>query len=592
MVATIERVAAPATSTAPVINLRERRKKFTGLFRYLIIDYVLEGAERRIFGKKWVARRAEARNRRRARKFRQTAIELGGVLIKLGQYLSARYDLLSKEWIEELSKLQDNVPPVSFDAIRGVIEQEFGRPLDQIYASFDPTPLAAASLGQVHRATLPDGTPVAVKVLRPSIKLIIESDLESLTNVIRFLSKRTDLGKLSDLEGIAREFDVVLRRELDYGLEAASLDRMRRNLAELKYVYVPRYYADYSNTRVLTLEYIEGVKMFDRATVARAGFDPDRVARILVNAYFNMFLLDGFFHADPHPGNLMVRPLPGARAVQQVTGTPTVRAQRINITGAAADGAEMPEADPATAPPSGDYIPAQVVLLDFGMVGEISPRQQGGINKMIVGIAARDAQMVTQALDEMGFVRRPEDFDKVRVAVSYFTDRFLGRTMEELKKKDFGAIFEELGYIIYSNPLYLPADFAFFSRAAETMIGVVTGISPSLNLLNELRPFLQRITDQTQQSAVSVSGNQVILEQLRSAAVNLIGVPTRLSATLDKLDRGEISFKLDTGELDDLKRQIARSNRNSYITMAASAAVAVGALLYRRRDGRIGKGRP
>ena len=257
----------------PKITLKERRKKIIKFFRFLITDILREKLQQRVLGKKWVESRRIARNKIRAERFRTTALELGGVLIKLGQYLSARFDLLPEEWLVELAKLQDSVPAVDFAELRPILERDFGDKLENLFLEFDTTPIASASLGQVHQAYLLDGTEVAVKILRPGIGSIIEADLEALNRVIDFLRKRTDLGKLADLKGIAREFEVTLRRELDYMQEGKSAERIKENLKKLKYVYVPKVFWERTSSRVLTTEFIHGYKITNYAAMEAAGID-------------------------------------------------------------------------------------------------------------------------------------------------------------------------------------------------------------------------------------------------------------------------------------------------------------------------------
>lgn len=316
-----------ADKSTKTVSLKDRRKRIIRLFRFLISDILREQFLGKILGKKWLEKGSEARNHRRAQRFVETALELGGVLIKLGQYLSARFDLLPDIWIQELSRLQDAVPAVDFSDLRPIIEQDLGGKLEDLFLEFNQSPLASASLGQVHEARLPDGSRVAVKVRRPGIELIIEADLEALNRVIDFLKRRTDLGKLADLKGIAREFETTLRRELDYTKEAKNAERFKANLQKLKYVYVPQIYWKFSSNRVVTTEFIDGIKITNYHAIDEAGLDRHKIARILSNCYLNQLFIDGFFHADPHPGNLFVRPGPYG---------------------------------------------VQVVFIDFGMVGDIS----------------------------------------------------------------------------------------------------------------------------------------------------------------------------------------------------------------------------
>ncbi|NWJ47139.1 MAG: AarF/ABC1/UbiB kinase family protein [Chloroflexi bacterium] len=537
------------------ISLKQRRNRIIRLFRWLLLDITVEKAQRTVLGKKWVEQRTVARNRRRAIRFRETAIELGGVLIKLGQYLSARFDLLPDEWIEELSKLQDAVPSVDFGELQPIIEKDFDAPLSELFQKIDSKPLASASLGQVHEAWLPDGRHVAVKVRRPRIEIIIEADLEALNRVIDFLSRRTDLGKLADLRGIAREFNVTLRRELDYVEEANNAEAIKQNLKDLKRVYVPEVIRERSSKRVLTTEFIDGIKVTNFAALEAAGIDRYLTARVLANAYLNQILIDGHFHADPHPGNLLVRN---------------------NGSG------------------------VELVFLDFGMVGVIEPKMKAGLRKLVFAAVNRNVDGIVNALNDLGFIKKPEDEDKVRVAVSFVVDKFIGINLGQLKEMNFRKAFEEVNYIVYSQPIYLPADFSFLSRALETLIGLCTNLSPQLDFIEEAKPFLKRavlddssksntgsVKPEPENSASSDSSgfleyifNPVFLEQVRSTVTQIVTLPRDLSNTLERLERGRVQVQFESKELKQIVERMEQESRRTQGFMVGMSALLSAILLW------------
>lgn len=524
-------------TTSKVISLKDRRKKIIRLFRGLVFDITLENLERRVFGKKYVERRSHARNRKRAQQFTDAALELGGVLIKLGQFLSSRFDLLPDVWIEELSRLQDAVPPLDFSELRPIIEADLNGRVEDLFLEFNQSPIASASLGQVHEARLLDNTRVAVKIRRPNIDSILAADLEALNRVIEFVGKRTDLGKLADLKGIAKEFEVVLMRELDYVREAESADKFRQNLKKLKYVYIPQIYRERSSQRVLTTEFIDGIKVTDFEKLDRAGIDRYKAARVLANCYLNQFMIDGFYHADPHPGNLFIRSTP--------TGL-------------------------------------QVVFIDFGMIGEIDSKKRFEIRRMTVGVLQHDTEAVVDSFRELGFVRRDEDLDKIRVAVTYFIDTFLGRNLGQIRQMDKMKVFEEISYIVYSQPLFLPADFSFLARAVQTLVGICTGLSPKLDFGKESRPFMERLAAEELGSTqvfetlnnvksflakvpggdtVSAFLNSPAGEQLRDNALQLVTLPRTFNQTLDKLESGRLQVQIQSTELKQSLEKSQRSNQ-------------------------------
>lgn len=528
-----------------LISLKDRRKRILKLFRWLVYDILLEKTQGRLLGKGWVEKRKVARNRQRAQRFVGAALELGGVLIKIGQYLSARFDLLPPEWIDELSKLQDAVPPVDFADLRPVIEKDFGDKLENLFLEFNQSPLASASLGQVHEARLLDGTRVAVKVLRPGINLIVDADLEAMNRVIDFLSRRTELGKFADLKGIYREFDKTLRRELDYVTEGKSAERIKENLRNLKYVYVPKIFWERTSQRVITTEFIDGYKVTNFEAIDAAGIDRYKAARILANCYLNQLLIDGFFHADPHPGNLFLR--------NTANGV-------------------------------------QVAFIDFGMVAEISPEMRMQLRKLVYGIVARDTEAVVQSFDALGFIKSPDDVDKIRVAISFFIEKFVGYNLGELKEMDYRKIFDEVSYIIYSQPLFLPGDFSFLSRALETLIGLCTQLSPQLNFIAEAKPFIERLAAEEigQVTGVSSGGseggiagllNSPIAAQLQTSALQLLTLPRSLSATLEKLESGRLQVQFQSAEVKQAAERLERSNRMVVSSVMASSLFISGVIL-------------
>jgi predicted unusual protein kinase regulating ubiquinone biosynthesis (AarF/ABC1/UbiB family) len=525
------------------MTLKQRRNRILRLFRWLLTDITIENTQRTFLGKNYVEKRKVARNRRRAIRFRETAIELGGVLIKLGQYLSARFDLLPDEWIEELSKLQDAVPAVAFSELKPIIEQELGAPLTELFAKINEKPLASASLGQVHEAWLPSGEHVAVKVRRPGIEIIIEADIEALNRVIDFLARRTDLGKLADLRGIAREFNNTLRKELDYLEEAKSGARVKENLKGLRRVYVPNVILERSGKRVLTTEFIDGIKITNYPALEVAGIDREMTARVLANAYLNQILIDGFFHADPHPGNLFVRQ--GAYGVE-------------------------------------------LVFLDFGMVGEIPAKMKIGLKRLVFAVVARNVDEIINSLRDLGFIKSENDIDKIRIAVTFTLDKFVGINLGQLKESNFRKAFEELNYILYSAPIYLPADFSFLSRAMETLIGLCTSLSPTLDFVEEAKPFIKRLAmgenatgdTPTPQTILEQLLNPLFVEQLRTMGLQLLRLPGNLSNTLEKLESGRLQVQFESKELKQVVERVERESRLTQGIMVGLSAIFSAFLLW------------
>jgi predicted unusual protein kinase regulating ubiquinone biosynthesis (AarF/ABC1/UbiB family) len=448
------------------------------------------------------------------------------------------------------------VPAVDFADLKPVIEQDFGKSIEELFLSIDPKPLASASLGQVHQAYTKDGRHIAVKVLRPGIQAIIEADLEAMSSVVEFLSRRTDLGKLADLRGIMKEFERTLRRELDYVKEAENAIRIKKNLKDLKYVYVPEVISDYCSHRVLATEFIDGVKVSNLEAIEAAGINRDRAGRILANCYLNQILLDGFFHADPHPGNLFLRK----------------------------------DAD--------DNV--QVVFIDFGMVGEITPAMKSGLRRMVYGVMYRNTDQIVEAMRDLNFIKEGESIERLRVAISFFIDKVLGLDLEQLRQTNFRVVFDEISYVIYSNPLYLPADFSFMSRAVETLIGVCTRLSPKLNFTEETKPFLRYImqeetgfsgsfsTNGTEGSQVENILNSEFGKELRNLGLEILAIPKNINSALNKFNNAGAQEKMLLEELKRVKSRQERAERLMTGVIAGSVLVSGAAIAsaFRRRNGK------
>jgi predicted unusual protein kinase regulating ubiquinone biosynthesis (AarF/ABC1/UbiB family) len=292
---------------------------FTVISLFLSIFWAFYSLRLRKFWRSqaWYEERREELFVSQARRFRNTATELGGLMIKLGQFFSTRVDLLPQAVTQELAGLQDEVQPVDFAELRREAEAEFGRPLEEIYESLDETPLAAASLGQVHcgRLAAPAGRPpgahpqtVAVKIQRPGIEELVDTDLRALRRVIDIIKSLTDWEKFADFDAIQREFSTIVHEELDYIHEGHNAETIAANLAGNQDVIIPRIFWEHTTRRVLTMEFEEGMKITDYEGLARAGVNQHSLAIMLLRIYIKQILVDGFFHADPHPGNLFVTP--------------------------------------------------------------------------------------------------------------------------------------------------------------------------------------------------------------------------------------------------------------------------------------------
>ncbi|MGH7490463.1 MAG: ABC1 kinase family protein, partial [bacterium] len=327
------------------------------------------------------------------REFRAAAIDLGGLLIKLGQFLGARADLLPQEALDVLGALHDEVPPERFEDIIKILETELQAPWQDVFASIDPQPAGAASIGQVHRARLLDGRVVALKIQRPGIGRIIQTDLRTLRfvlDVVRRLAPGAN--QFIDLRQLYQEFNRTVNEELDYQREGHSAERFARMFADDPLIGAPGVLWEYSTRRVLVLEWMDGIKITRFAELDAAGVDRDALAKRLAGAYIRQVLEAGFFHADPHPGNLLVQPGPGSSA--------------------------------------------RLVFVDFGMMGIITPKMRAGLRDMFLGAIQRDAHTVVRGADALGFLADKADREAIERIASKMLDRFATMPAGDLREMD------------------------------------------------------------------------------------------------------------------------------------------------------------
>lgn len=463
--------------------------------------------------------------RNQAVRFRDTALNLEGLLIKVGQFFSTRVDVLPKEYTSELALLQDEVPPVSSAAIKDVIAAELGEPVERAFTQFDDTPIAAASLGQVHRAVLPTGETVAVKVLRPGIEEIIEIDLRAFRGVIWMLKVFTDWKKFADFDAIYSEFTATVREELNYRQEYANIERFRDHFKDEPQISVPIVYPNTSRQRVLTLEFVEGFKVTDHESMLAAGLDLIDVAGTLVNAYLKQALIDGFYHADPHPGNLFIRP----------------------------DGG--------------------IIFIDFGMVGRITEADKRSVRKLISGIINSQPQELAQALQEMGFIKPSVNLMTLQKAIALFLDELKGISFEELGNLQVDRILEELREFIYAEPFQIPAHYTFLGRAVGTLSGIAAGLDPDMNILEMIKPYARQILDQ------DLSAAQLIWQKTKNVAKAAIDIPPLLERTLKDLQLGDVQVKMEMGPiLRQLRFQETLANRLIWAILLAGTGISIAVL--------------
>jgi predicted unusual protein kinase regulating ubiquinone biosynthesis (AarF/ABC1/UbiB family) len=504
---------------------RRRYRRITGFFGRMIAALVWwEVVVKRVAGERAVRRNRSTRLRRYARDFRALATGMGGVMIKLGQFISARVDVLPEEITSELAGLQDEVPPADLDGIRVIIGQELGPP-DEIFAWFDSDVQAAASLGQVYRARLHSGEEVIVKVQRPGIEDLVATDLAALRVVARWAMRYRPIRRRADVPALLEEFARTLWEELDYLAEAANAERFGELFADAPGVYIPAVHHATTTRRVLTLEDVTTIKIMDHAAIDQAGVSRKAVSRHLFDLYMTMIFEFGFFHADPHPGNLFVYPLP-------------------------------PEADAQMAISDGGE-PFYIVFVDFGMVGRITDEVRAGLREALIGIATHDAKRVVRAYQMLDVLLPGADLERLEQVEQIMFDRVWGMDMRQMTRvahTEMHEMVREFRDVMYEMPFQVPQDFIYLGRAVGILAGMCTGLDPDFNPWLAIAPYGQRLLEEELRS----DPEAWLGEALDLARVTL-GLPRLADDVLSQARRGELQVRIAPNQ--SLQRQIDRLER-------------------------------
>jgi predicted unusual protein kinase regulating ubiquinone biosynthesis (AarF/ABC1/UbiB family) len=490
-----------------------------------------------------------------ARSFKHFAIDTGGVMIKAGQFISTRVDILPPEVTDELAALRDEVPPVPTDKIRAILERELGD-LGARYSEFADAPLAAASLGQVYKARLHNGDKVVVKVLRPGIEEICHTDLRALEAVSRVAMNFRFVSKRADAVALAREFGRVLLEELSYRHEAQNAARFAEMFKDDMGVYIPKIYTEHSTDNILTIEDVSTLKINDYAALEAAGISRSAVAKRLADTYFKQIFEERFFHADPHPGNLFIYPLP-------------------HENGTAARGER----------------PFYLIFIDFGMTGELTQQIAGGLVSTLSAIVERNPRNLIESYKTLGFLMPNADTERIEEATRAVFDQVWGLNMSEMTNISYSAAAElgkEFNDLIFAMPFQVPQDFIYLGRTVSILSGMCTAIDPQFNPWSELQPFAQRLAVQTITSGSPNGAGSPLLQSLFSGnagqALMTIGqqVITRAlqpssgagSDIIARLERGDLRLQVDPSA--SYKAQLARIETQGKRT---GRAVIFGSLL-------------
>ncbi|HSH04449.1 MAG TPA: AarF/UbiB family protein [Anaerolineae bacterium] len=489
----------------------------------------------------------DARYQMWSRRFRDLALDMGGVMIKLGQFLSSRVDVLPVSITSELKGLQDEVPPVPYPLIQRQLEQELGD-FRRHFRQIEREPLAAASLGQTYRAWLQDGSDedergVVIKVQRPGIENTVRIDLDALRIVARWLMRYRPIARRANVPDLMEEFAETLLEELDYRQEANNAERFTAMFAEDDRVLIPKIYREYSTGRVLVLQNVAALPIDDVATLEAAGINPKVIAERLLDVYFRQIFREGFFHADPHAGNLFIQPLEG----------------------------DVIEED------GWETRPFQLTFIDFGMVGHVEAAMSRNLGRLLASVSQQDAQELTMAYRDMGFFLPGADFERMVEVQRTVLEQIWGRKLLDLARPDPEEV-KQLGLqfrdVLFEFPFQIPQDFIYLGRALGMISGLTSLLNPEINPWYHVEKYGRELVQ-------SKEGKALSREALAAYFQPWLALPGQVQSIVKQAERGQLRVKsiLDKQvqrQLDQLVTQTDQIQTNILV----AAGLISGALLY------------
>ncbi len=494
--------------------LRWQRPKYSPLARQIDI---FGSAAKLLFYLWWdktVANNSPKHRNRRAQWLVGTLLDLGPTFIKLGQALSTRADLLPKEYVQALGQLQDRVPEFSAAEAIAVIESDLGNSIYALYRDFDRFPLASASLGQVHRARLHTGEDVVVKVQRPGLERLFNLDFEVLHRLVRFANQYLPWTRKYELEGIFHEFFDLLYKEIDYLHEGKNADRFRQNFIGYPRITAPTIYWRYTTKKVLTMDYLPGIKIDDRQTIEACGINTKEIIQLGICCFLKQLLQDGFFQSDPHPGNM---------AVSQ-------------------DG--------------------NLIFYDFGTMAEVKPIAKDQMIKTFFAVLRKDTDEVINTLTYMGLIQPVSDMMPVRRLVAFTLDKF---TEKPIELQAFDELRSEIALMFEQQPFRLPAQMTFILKSLTTLDGIARTLDPQYNLLAASQPFIQSLT-------VSKEGRKNVVGELARQARNFIKYKFQQPSAAEIYIR-RLEARIEQGELELHVRSLESDRTLKRINLAIKTLI-------------------
>jgi ubiquinone biosynthesis protein len=463
-----------------------------------------------------------------ARRLRRALEDLGPTFIKFGQILSTRSDIMPPDYLEELSYLQDEVPPVSWEEAQKVVETELGAPIEDLFAQVDPIPIASASLAQVHVARLVGGQEVVVKIQRPKIEKTVNLDLDIIYDLAHTAQQRIAAASRYDVGDLAEEFASALRTEMDFRREAWNADRFRKNFEDEPHLYVPKIYWNYSTRRILVMERLQGIKIDDLDAIKAAGYSPKRLSGYAADFALKEVLIDGFFHADPHPGNLLI--LPG-----EVIG-----------------------------------------VLDFGTVGRLDDKDRANLARLFIAAVQLDSEAIVDQLQRMGVADYRLDRAGLERDLKRILTRYYGLPIYEIDAQEISKAIQP---ILYEYKLYIPTDYYLLMKTVIMMQGVGLRLDPDFDIFEAAQPYIGKLF--RRMWLPSAWGPDVIRLALDWKDFATI-LPRKTSRILDQLERGQLTVQAELPQLGPTINTIDRLiNRIIFSVLVAALLVALALLIPR-----------
>ncbi len=464
-----------------------------------------------------------------ARRLRLTLEELGPTFIKIGQMLSTRSDLVPPDIFQELQKLQDRVPPVPTDEIIAEIESELGASMESIFSDFDEKPTASASIGQVHRAQLQTGEKVAVKVQRPRIRRTIEEDIDILRTLARLAERHIPEAGMYDPVGLVNRFAMYIRQELDYTLEGRNMDRFARNFADDETVHIPSVYWNLTSGRVLTMELVDGIKISHVEELQKSGFNTERIAVKVTEVYLKQIFIHGFFHGDPHPGNILLLP-------NEVIG-----------------------------------------FLDFGIVGRLDSKMAERLNNVLIAMARKDSMRITEELLRISVVDEDADMDELRADMAEFVDRYYGTSLSQFKVSE---LVRELGEISARHGVRMNRQLGLLGKVLAGIEGVGRQLDPNFNIVVLIEPFARRLIVQRMSPKAILNS---VTEIAKDYSDLIKSFPQDLRIALEKVGSGKLRIEFKHVGLENIVPELERSTSRLAFAMIIAGLVVGSALIMQSK---------